>query len=63
MTDVADTTKRNQNCSKTARGPLAENFPPRCPKFVCQPKLFLNKLVLWGFSYSDTQIDSAFEMP
>ena len=37
--------KKNSELLKNSPGPLAENFPPRCPKFICQPKLFLNKLL------------------
>ena len=39
---------KNKELFKNSPGPLAENFPPsKLPKFICQPKLFLNKLVLW----------------
>lgn len=39
--------QKNKELFKNSPGPLAENFPPALPKFICQPKLFLNKLVLW----------------
>jgi len=38
---------KNKELFKNSPGPLAENFPPsKLPKFIRQPKLFLNKLVL-----------------
>jgi hypothetical protein len=40
--------QKNKELFKNSPGPLAENFPPALPKFICQPKLFLNKLVLWS---------------
>jgi len=45
MMDFADAQKQFGTVQKQPGTP-GRKFPPQCPKFVCQPKLFLNKLVL-----------------
>ena len=44
MPVFADTQKEFRTVQKQPGARWQRNFPPRCPKFICQPKLFLNKL-------------------